>query len=92
MKTTKLTEVKAALLPDTASVKNGVFMIRRSFFYTGGFTADGYAAKVKAAFPNAIILGCGEVWKAFRGGAGTAKQSHWWVKFELPENGEQVAR
>lgn len=82
--TTALQQVREKLNLDTASHKDRVFTIRRTFFYTGGFTAEGYAEKVKAAFPNAIILGCGEVWKAFRGGASVAAQSHWWVKFELP--------
>jgi hypothetical protein len=85
MPKTTTKQVREVLLPDSISQKNGVFTVRRGFFYTGGFTAEGYAAKVKAAFPNATILGCGEVWKPFRGGAGVAAQSHWWVKFEVVE-------
>jgi hypothetical protein len=77
---------RASCHPDTLSQKDGVFTVRRGFFYTHGFTADGYAAKVQAVFPEATILEKGEVWKSFRGGASVvARQSHWFVKFSFAE-------
>ena len=77
------TQVRDALNPDTLSQKNGVFTVRRGFSYKSGFTADAYAAEVLKAFPHATILQKGEVWKAFRGGASVAQQSHWFVKFTV---------
>lgn len=81
---TTLKQVREALDVDSASVKNGVFTVRRGFFYRHGFTADALAASVKRAFPTAKVLDSGEVWKPFRGGAPVSKQSHWFVKFEVP--------
>lgn len=81
LKPMTLKQVREIFPADTHSVKNGVFTVRRGFFYSNGFSADAYAAKVLAAFPTATIVDCGEVWKAFRGGASVAQGSHWFVKF-----------
>ncbi|MCR4301815.1 MAG: hypothetical protein NUV51_09410 [Sulfuricaulis sp.] len=81
---TTLKQVRNALSADTYSAKNGVFTVRRGFFYTHGRTAESFVEAVKRAFPAAVILDSGEVWKAFRGGATTANQSHWYVKFTFP--------
>lgn len=89
--TLSIKDVRDALNPDSVSLKNGVFTIRRGFYYTNGFTADAYAAKVKAAFPTVRILDSGEVWKPFRGGASVAASSHWYVKFEIPSDKFEVA-
>lgn len=75
--------VKTALRVDTASTKNGVYTIRKGFFYTNGFTAEKLAERVLEAYPEAKILDKGEVWKPFRGGASVAASSHWFVKFTL---------
>lgn len=79
------TDVQECLSVDQVSLRYGVFTVRRGFFYTHGFTADGLVANVKAAFPNACIIDSGEVWKPFRGSASVAQQSHWFVKFTLNE-------
>ena len=81
--TITLSTVREKITADTYSVKGGVFTLRRAFFYRHGGDADKFAARVTAAFPDAVILDCGEVWKAFRGGASVAQQSHWFVKFTL---------
>lgn len=80
-----LKTVRAALgsAVDSCSYKDGVFTVRRGFFYTHGATAGHLAARVKAALPSATLVDQGEVWKAFRGGASTAQQSHWFVKFTV---------
>jgi len=62
----------------------GVFTVRRGFFYRNGKTEADLVAKVKAAFPDAVVVDSGEVWKAFDGGKSVAQQSHWFVKFTLP--------
>lgn len=82
---TTIKEVKNALWGkfDTFSKRDGVFTVRREFFYTRGTHAEDKVNEVLAAFPNAKILDSGEVWKPFRGGASTANSSHWFVKFTL---------
>ena len=80
-----LTAKQAAELTccDTMSKRGEVFTARRSFFYTSGKTAEDFAKKVIADIPGATMIDCGEVWKAFRGGASFAQQSHWWVTFTI---------
>jgi len=83
---TTLKQVREKIITaDSHSVKAGVFTIRRGFFYTNGYTAEKFAQRVKEAFPTAVILESGEIWKPFRGGASVASQSHWFVKFSVPE-------
>ena len=85
MTSTALTvkQVRDLISVDTLSLKNGVFTARRGFFYTHGGSSEKLAARIQAALPQAVILDQGEVWKAFRGGASVANQSHWFVKFTL---------
>jgi len=71
----------------THSVKNGIFTVRKAFFYTHGKNAQDFVIRVKTAFPEAIIVDSGQVWKDFKGGASVANQSHWFVKFTF-ENKE----
>jgi hypothetical protein len=63
------------------------FTARESFFYTGGRDAEHFARRVVAAVPGAVVLGSGEVWKAFRGGDSVKQGSHWWVRFRIPKGG-----
>lgn len=81
---TTLKQVRDAISADTYSLRAGIFTVRRSFFYTAGRTADQFAAAVKAAFPTAVVIDSGEVWKPFRGGQSVANGSHWFVKFSVP--------
>jgi hypothetical protein len=76
-------QVEELISADTLSLRNGVFTARRGFFYSGGVTAQAYAAGVIAAVPGAVLLDCGSKWTVFRGGASCANQSHWWVKFTV---------
>jgi len=78
-----LTELKSLLSADSYSLKAGVFTVRRGFFYRNGGSAEAYAARVVAAVPGATVLDCGEVWKAFKGGASVANHSHWYVNFTV---------
>ncbi|CAB4144040.1 hypothetical protein UFOVP466_18 [uncultured Caudovirales phage] len=61
----------------------GVFTYRRGFFYRNGVTSQDVVDMVKAAYPDAVVVDSGEVWRAFKGGASTAKSSHCWVTFTL---------
>jgi len=83
MASKKLEEIKDAVGADTISKKNGIITVRKSFFYTHGYTAEQFADRVKQHFPNAQIVSLDEVWKDFRGGATVANQSHWRVDFRL---------
>jgi hypothetical protein len=67
----------------TCSRSKGVYTARWSFFYRMNGTAEGKCNRVLAVFPHAHVVDSGEVWKAFRGGASVANQSHWFVKFTL---------
>jgi len=69
---------------DTISLRNGVFTVRRGFYYRHGTTAEDKANCVKQYLPTARIIECGEIWAAFRGNASVADQSHWFVKFDFP--------
>jgi uncharacterized C2H2 Zn-finger protein len=75
--------VKSMLGVDTISKKGDIITVRKEFFYTFGKTAEDFVNRVKEKYPNAEIVDYGETWKPFRGGASTANQSHWYVKFRL---------
>jgi len=75
--------VREKLNADTCSCKAGVYTARWTYFYRFGGSAEVKCNRVKAVFPQALILDSGEVWKAFRGGASVAASSHWFVKFTL---------
>lgn len=84
-----LKAVKQALVDagfDQISRKqNGNFIARREFYYTYGRTAQPYVEFVQNALPTATIVSSGEVWKPFRGGAGSANSSHWYVEFTFKQ-------
>jgi len=88
-----LREVRDKLsgIADMVSAKGNVFTARLGFFYTHGYDADKMAARIVAAIPGAKVIDKGEVWKPFRGGAGIAQQSHWWVRFEVPATSMMVS-
>ena len=79
-------QIAEKVIADTVSKRDGVFTVRRGFFYTGGGTAEGFANHVKRAIPAAVVVDYGEVWKPFIGSAPVAKQSHWFVKFTVKES------
>jgi hypothetical protein len=88
----KLSDIKDLIHADSISQKDGVYLVRKGFFYTHGKGTEDFETRVKEIFPEAIILDSGEVWKPFRGGASVGKQSHWWVKFKLPNNENRKVR
>jgi len=77
----KLGDIKESLGVDSISRKDGVITIREGFFYTHGKTVEGLIKKVKALFPEAVIVSSGEKWSPFHGGQSIASGSHWWVSF-----------
>jgi hypothetical protein len=68
---------------DTLSQSNGVFTVRRGFFYRLDGSAKVLADNIQRALPNAVIIEKGEVYKEFRGGSSVARGSHWYVKFTV---------
>jgi hypothetical protein len=76
-------EIKEKIHADAYSLKNNVFTLRWGFFYKMGKTTELHRNKVLEAFPDAVIVDSGEVWKPFRGGSSVANSSHWFVKFTL---------
>jgi len=79
----KLSDIKSKLYADTYSQKDGVFTVRRGFFYRMGKDVSHFKNDILATFPSAKIIDSGEVWKAFRGGSSVANSSHWFVKFTI---------
>jgi hypothetical protein len=83
----RLSEIKASLagISNTVSARpDGHFVARKGYFYTHGQSAEGFAAKVIAALPGAVQVSCWNHLAAFRGGASTAKSSHFGVEFYFP--------
>lgn len=80
-----LKEIKQKLYFDTYSVKNGVFTVRKEFFYKFGKNVGSCIEQILNVFPDAKIIEYDEVWKPFRGGASVANSSHWYVKFTFED-------
>lgn len=79
-----LKRVREAVPADTYSVRDGVFTVRRGFFY-GGLSGNKLADAVLAAFPGAEIVAHDTLHMPFRGGAGVARNSHFLVRFRVRE-------
>ena len=80
-------DVEEMLGCDQVTLSKGVFTARLGFSDTLGRTADNFAAVIHEAFPEAVILDTGEVWKPFKSEASIARQSHWFVRFSFAPNG-----
>lgn len=79
-------DVSDAIPCDQVTLRNGEFVVRKSFFYPHGKNAVDLVNKVLCKFPEAKIIDSGEVWMPFRGGEPVHKQSHWFVKFTITES------
>lgn len=86
MTVTALEEIVSA---DNITKRNGIFTIRKGFFYTMGGSADKFRDSVEAELINHDIrfetIEADEVYKAFKGGAPIVKQSHWYVKVRITD-------
>jgi hypothetical protein len=83
-------QVLGDLLPDTmATNKRGNLILRWSFFYTMGCTAQRYVKAVTDELTrhgiSHTIVDSGEVWKDFRGGASVAQGSHFFVEVKIED-------
>jgi hypothetical protein len=70
---------------DKVSLRNGTYKAYLGFYYRHNRDAEWFRGVVMRALPNATNVECGEVWKAFNGGATVDRQSHWWATFNLPK-------
>lgn len=85
-------EIRILLANDSSTCEcvvshnKGLTIIRKGFYYTSGYTSAQFSNKITNILTKAGItikvVGHGEVWKPFRGGASVAQSSHWWVKIE----------
>ena len=87
-KQTTLKQIKEIVSADQISrQKGGSIVFRDEYFYRHGRTAEGFRDKVSAALNTAGINhrveDCGDHWAPFRGGASTAKSSHFYVRVKL---------
>jgi hypothetical protein len=68
---------------DVVSFRDGIFTVKKSYYW--GATKDGsnLADKVEKLIPGATILDYGNHYHGFVGGAkpGSSKDSYFWVKF-----------
>lgn len=70
---------------DTVSRKNGVYTVRRGYFYRFNRSATDLIEDLKRTFPEIVVTGSGDHWAAWNGQAPMHKSSHWWVTFTMPE-------
>jgi len=67
--------------------KDGTFVAYRTYFYTGGVTSSAYAGKIMQQLASAgftaELIGHGDHFAAFKGGASVKQSSHWWVNFRI---------
>ena len=90
MATIKEVKEKLGSKFDTFSIRGGIFTVRKEFYYMHGIDSNEKKQQVLETFPNAEIVDFGTHYTAFKGGASTANQSHWFVKFKITENSKEV--
>ena len=70
--------------------KDGHIVLRRSFYYTGGYDGAKFASKMIAVLASkgieAELVREATIWKPFRGGAGVAAGSHFLAVLEVKES------
>jgi hypothetical protein len=93
-----LTQIRENVIGiDSLSKRGDVFTARLGYFYTHGKNAEDFATSVQERVQNYLGIGSkvkivdsGDHWAPFRGGASTAKSSHWWVRFKVVPNRDMV--
>ncbi len=76
------TMIRNATMCDAVRVKkDGTIEIARGYFYSGGCTSDKFASRVSDDLTKAgiahTLVGHQDIWKSFRGGAGTWSSTRW---------------
>jgi len=85
-----VTQVKNALwnIADAVSAsKDGVITVRKGYYYRYDQTAEKFTGLVVRACEkeglSLKVVGSGDIWKPFRGGATVAGSSHFFVKLSV---------
>ena len=68
---------------DTVSKRNGIFTIRKGYFYTYGKSEQDLVNTIELKIPFVKVIDSGNYCAPFKGGASIANQSHWWVRFTI---------
>ena len=80
-------EVMELIGCDAVSKRAGVFTARQGFFYRHGKTSEDLVTTVEVMLTAADwvinVEDSGDVDRPFKGGAGVAANSHWYVRFTL---------
>ena len=79
----KQSEILEKIGADTINKRNGIYTVRKSYFYTFGKSTKNLKYKVLKAFPYAEIIDYGNHCTPFRGGQSVRDGSHWYVSFRL---------
>ena len=83
----KTSEFEKLLSTDGISKRDGVFTIRRGYFYRNGNTEETFknfvCKKLDDKNIKYTILDYGDHWAPFRGGASLARSSHFFVKVKI---------
>ena len=93
-----LTQIRENVIGiDSLSKRGDVFTARLGYFYTHGKNERDFADILKSEITRKFgpqlkfeLLDMGNHWAPFRGGASTAKSSHWWVRFKVVPNRDMV--
>lgn len=66
--------------------RDGTITAKWGYYYRHGRTPEYYEARIKSVFPGATVIGSGDHWHEFVGGAkaGSSQDSYMWVKFKIP--------
>jgi len=67
--------------------REGNFVFRQGYYYRNGMDSSKFAGRIdkeltQVGIPHEIV-GDGDHWAAFKGGAKVAQQSHFWVKVRI---------
>ena len=85
-----ISKIKAVSPGDqTSRDKEGNFIFRKGYYYRMGADSEQFAARVKdtleTAGLNVEIIGHGDHFASFKGGAGVKANSHFWVKARVTD-------
>jgi len=71
----------------TVSKRNGVYTVKRSYFWGVSNDGSGFAEKVRKTITGSRIVDYGNHFHHFVGGAksGSRKDSYYWVKFTISD-------
>lgn len=87
----KASEIES-ILHNPTKVNRGVYTVAKPYYYRMIKAEDFKNSVIEKLKENNIeveLVGYGDLFKAFRGGEGVWKQSHFWVKFKITSKGDK---